>query len=181
MSSFPFLCKGVTSADLRYEGKVKDLTVYGFPSKFCKNVNIFLYNFGRDIRTLRCFIQFQFMNFFFNTCQIYFFKSKFYSVLTIILFWIARMLGWSLYFRIALKVGSLTWFITGSKFEYWFISRFFTIFPKKVFKTSAVSKSVFKIFSFFYQINLLFDAWFILKWRLYYFRKEPIVRHFFLV
>ena len=95
--------------------------------------------------------------------------------------WIARMLRWSLYFGLALKVGSLALFTTGSKFEYWLISKFFTKFPKKVFKTSAVSKSVSKISSFFYQINLLFDAWFILKWRLYYFQKEPIVRHFFFV
>ena len=56
------------------------------------------------------------------------------------------MLGWPLYLRIALKVGSLALFITGSKFEYWFFSRSFTIFSKKVFKTSAVFKSAF-IFS----------------------------------
>ena len=60
------------------------------------------------------------------------------------LLWIARMLGWSLYFRIALKGGSFTLFITGSKVEYCLISRFFNIFPKKIFKTS-VSKFVFKI------------------------------------
>ena len=108
-------------------------------------------------------------------------SSKVTFIWPLQLFWIARMLGWSLYFRMALKAGSLTFFVTGSKFEFWLISRFFTIFSKNAFKTSAVSKCVFKISSFLPQINLVFDAWFMQKWRIYYFLKKLIIKHFFLV
>ena len=60
---------------------------------------------------------------------------------------IARMLGCFSYLRIALKVGSLTFSIIGSKSEYWEMLRFFTILPNKLLKTSAVSFSVFTISS----------------------------------
>ena len=49
-----------------------------------------------------------------------------------------------MYFRIAVKVGSLTLFITGSKFLYLLISRFCTIFLKNVLNISAASESVFE-------------------------------------
>ena len=52
------------------------------------------------------------------------------------LFWITRIYGWSLHFSIALKVMLLTLFTTWSKFEYWSIPIFFTIFPKKVVGSS---------------------------------------------
>ena len=108
------------------------------------SVNIsFLYNFAWDIQRLRYFIYFQVMNFYSSTCQIYFFKSKFDSVLAFVLN--CKKAGWSLHFRINLKVWSLTLLIVASKFKYCLISRFFIILTKKVFKTSAVSKSVFKI------------------------------------
>ena len=61
---------------------------------------------------------------------------------------IARMLGCFSYLRIAFKVGSLTFSIIGSKSEYWEMLRFFTILPKKLLKTSAVSFSVFTISPF---------------------------------
>ena len=53
------------------------------------------------------------------------------------------MLGCFSYLRIAFKVGSLTFSIIGSKSEYWEMLRFFTILPKKLLKTPAVSFSVF--------------------------------------
>ena len=58
------------------------------------------------------------------------------------------------YLRIAFKVGSLTFTIIGSKSEYWDslqnqnIVRFFTILPKKLLKSSAVSFPVFSISAF---------------------------------
>ena len=56
---------------------------------------------------------------------------------------IAIMIGWSLYFKIAFKVESLVLLTKVSPFEYLEISRFCTILEKKLFKTSAVSRSVF--------------------------------------
>ena len=53
------------------------------------------------------------------------------------------MLGWFLYFKIAFKVASLVLLTKGSPFEYLEISRFCTILEKKLFKTSAVFRSVF--------------------------------------
>ena len=68
-SFFPFLSTCVTSADLRHEGKVEDLIELFmlFHKNSEKNINIFVYHLGRDIRNLRCLIYFQVMNFFFNT------------------------------------------------------------------------------------------------------------------
>ena len=56
---------------------------------------------------------------------------------------IAIMLGWFLYFKITFKVASLVLLTKGSPFEYLEISRFCTILEKKLFKASAVSRSVF--------------------------------------
>ena len=67
---------------------------------------------------------------------------------------IAMMLRCFSYLRIAFKVGSLTFTIIGSKSEYWDslqnqnIVRFFTILPKKLLKSSAVSFPVFSISAF---------------------------------
>ena len=59
-----------------------------------------------------------------------------------------RMLGCFSYLRKAFKVGSLTFSVIGSKSEYWELLRFFTILPKKLLKTSAVSFSVFPVLPF---------------------------------
>ena len=56
---------------------------------------------------------------------------------------IASMLGWSLYLKIALRVGSAMFSVTGSTSLYLEIFRFFTIFEKKLFRLSAVSDSAF--------------------------------------
>ena len=63
--------------------------------------------------------------------------------LSLHLFWIAIMLGWFLYFKIAFKVVSLVLLTKGSLFEYLEISRCCTILEKKLFKPSAVSRSAF--------------------------------------
>ena len=172
------MCKGVISADLRHEGKVEDL-IELFMLLHKNSVNIsFLYNFAWDIQRLRYFIYFQVMNFYSSTCQIYFFKSKFDSVLAFVLN--CKKAGWSLHFRINLKVWSLTLLIVASKFKYCLISRFFIILTKKVFKTSAVSKSVFKIShsstKLICSLTMIFP-----KPRPDYFPKRLIIRHVFLV
>ena len=61
---------------------------------------------------------------------------------------IASMLGWSLYLKIALRVGSAMFSVTESNSLYLEIFRFFTIFEKKLFRLSAVSDSVFKTLPF---------------------------------
>ena len=53
-----------------------------------------------------------------------------------------------MYLKIALRVGSALFFVTGSNSLYLEIFRFFAIFEKKLFRVSAVSGSVFKISSF---------------------------------
>ena len=69
------------------------------------------------------------------------------------------MLGWFLYYKIAFKVASLELLTKGSPFEYLEISRFCTILEKTLFKTSAVSRSVFtgSLFSvsFIFASNLI--------------------------
>ena len=83
---------------------------------------------------------------------------------------IASMLGWSLYLKIALRIGS----VTGSNSLYLEIFRFFTIFEKKLFRFSAVSDSVILILSLMrdlseskgftdFQNSLLSVAFFIFK------------------
>ena len=61
---------------------------------------------------------------------------------------IARMLVCFWYLRIAFKGGSLIVSIIGSKSEYWEMLGFFTILPKELLKSSAVSFSVFAISTF---------------------------------
>ena len=61
---------------------------------------------------------------------------------------IASMLGWSLYIKIPLRVGSAMLSVTGSNSLYLEIFRFFTLFEKKLFRLLAVSDPVFKILPF---------------------------------
>ena len=61
---------------------------------------------------------------------------------------ITSMLGWSLYLKIALRVRSAMFSVTGPNSLYLKIFRFHTIFEKKLFRLSAVSNSVFKISPF---------------------------------
>ena len=56
------------------------------------------------------------------------------------LFWIAIMLEWFLYFKVAFKVASLVLLTKGSSFEYLEISRFFTILGKKLFNDTHWEK-----------------------------------------
>ena len=60
----------------------------------------------------------------------------------------ASMLGWSLYLKIVLRVGSAMFFVTGSNSLYLEIFRFLTIFEKKFLRVSAVSDSAFNILPF---------------------------------
>ena len=62
-------------------------------------------------------------------------------VLFLLYFWIARMLGWFLYFKVALKTGSLLFSVTELFKLNFEILRFFTILERKLFKVSAVSDS----------------------------------------
>ena len=95
---FLFLCKGATSADLRHEGKVEDLIKLFmlFHKNSAKNINIFLYNFGRDIKNLRCFL-FILKLWISVSILAKSISSKSNFIRFLQLFWIGRMLGWSLY------------------------------------------------------------------------------------
>ena len=66
---------------------------------------------------------------------------------------IASMVVWSLYLKIALRVGSSMFFVTGTNSLYLEIFRFFTIFEKKLFRVSAVSDAVFKILPIIHSIS----------------------------
>ena len=61
---------------------------------------------------------------------------------------IASMLGWSLYLKTALKVGSAMFSVAESNSLFLEILRFFLIFEKKLFGFSAVSDSGFNIWPF---------------------------------
>ena len=72
---------------------------------------------------------------------------------------IASMLGWSLYLKITLRVGSAMFFVKGLNSLCLEIFRFFTIFEKRLFRLSAVSDSFFKIslFSIILILSLMRD------------------------
>ena len=59
--------------------------------------------------------------------------------------WIASKLGWSLYFKVALRVFSVQFSTVESGLEYLEIFKFFTLFENKLFNASAASDSAFKI------------------------------------
>ena len=95
---------------------------------------------------------------------------------------VASMLGWSLYLKIALNVGSAMFSVTESRniqilyyiwklfqLYLWFftIFRFFTIFFT-IFRVSAVSDLVFKVSPF---PNSISYAWFVWKLRFHWFSK----------
>ena len=71
--------------------------------------------------------------------------------------WISRILGWFLYFRIALIMRFSTLSIDGSYSLYFVIIRFLITFPKKLLKVSAVSNSVLttSLFSVKYILSLV--------------------------
>ena len=58
------------------------------------------------------------------------------------------MLGWSLDLKMALRVGSAMFYVTGSNSMYLEIFRYFTLSEEKLFRVSAVSGSLFKISPF---------------------------------
>ena len=62
------------------------------------------------------------------------FTSSKWNILLFLYFWIARMLGWFLYFKIALESGSLMFSLPESSEWNFGISGSFTIFKKKLFK-----------------------------------------------
>ena len=69
----------------------------------------------------------------------YFCKKIF---LLLYLAWMVRTFGLFLYFTKVFKVKSSIFCAIGSKFEYWGILTFFTIFEKNLLNTSAVFSSV---------------------------------------
>ena len=71
--------------------------------------------------------------------------------------WIASKLGWSLYFKVALRVFSVQFCVIESGLEYLEIFKFFTVFEKKLYNASAASVSAFKIspFSFIKILSLM--------------------------
>ena len=76
------------------------------------------------------------------------FTSSKWNILLLLYFWIARMLRWFLYFKMALKTGSLMFLVT-ELFELNFrILSFFTILEKELFKVFAISHSDVSNFSF---------------------------------
>ena len=80
------------------------------------------------------------MDFFLNFLFFQFSEIKNFS--TFDLFWIAIMLGWFLYFKIALRFWSSILSMKDSYLEYLEISRLLTISEKNLFRTSAVFNSV---------------------------------------
>ena len=114
-SFFSFLSTCVTSADLRHEGKVEDLIeLLMLFHKSSEKISNFRLSFGSGYPKSEMFYLFSGYEFLFQYLP-QSISSKAHFIHFLQLFWIARMLGWSLYFRIVLKVGSLTLFITGSK------------------------------------------------------------------
>ena len=73
---------------------------------------------------------------------------------------IASMPGWSLYLKIALRVGSVMFSVIESNSLYLEIFIFFTMFENRLFRIPTVSGSVFKI-SFFLLILIHWYAWFV--------------------
>ena len=80
----------------------------------------------------------------------------FYRLFGLAIFSIALILGWSLYFRVHFKAGSLTSFEIGSDTWYSGISRLPMMIEKKVFKALAVLLSVLMILSF--SIKVIFSS-----------------------
>ena len=124
----------------RFYGIVKTITEK-ITKNIAENIAVFFKTFIRTSELCNALLtsrfKISFLTFFWSTL------IKLKLPLSLHLFWIAILLGWFLYFKIAFKVGSLVLLTKGSSFEYLELSRFCTILEKKLFKTSAVSRSVF--------------------------------------
>ena len=141
-SFLPFLCKGVTFAIFKQDGNEDDLKellmfVHKKSAKMSKFSLIILIGMSECWEAL----------FLSNLSMSFFMVSILTSEKGDVSFsqWlcIASMLGWSMYLKTALRVGSAMFSVTGSNSLYLEIFRFFTIFEKKLFRLSAVSDSVF--------------------------------------
>ena len=86
----------------------------------------------------------------------YKFDKKFGQAIWLSNLSIAFILGWSLYFRIDFKTGSLTSLEIGSDTRYSGILRLLIMVEKKVFKTLAVLLLVLMILSF--SIKVIFSS-----------------------
>ena len=152
----PFLCKGITSVIFKQDGNKDDLKellmfVHKKSAKMSKFTLIIL------IRMYECwealFLSNLSMSFFMSSIL----TSEKRNVSFLQLLCIASMLRWSLYLKIALRVGSDMFSVTGSNSLYLEIFRLFAIFEKKLFRLSPASDSVFKIlpFSFILILSLI--------------------------
>ena len=101
-------------------------------------------NCDGNIGLLRGFLLIAPINFYHNFFIANLMKSKF----SILFSFITIILGWYIYFKIALKAGSLTYSKLGLSFSYSGVLTFFTIFEKKLFSGSAVLKSLLMNYSF---------------------------------
>ena len=87
------------------------------------------------------------------------FTSSKWNILLLLYFWIARMLRWFLYFKMALKTGSLMFLVT-ELFELNFrILSFFTILEKELFKVSKSLLFHIQMWATSHFLSDLFSLW----------------------
>ena len=136
----PFLCTGVTSANFKEERKPKDLiALFVLVHKNSANTSVFSLIILVGILIFCEALVLSNLRISFPTSPMFTFSK--WNVLLLLYFWIARMLGWFLSFKMALKTGFLMFSIT-ELFELNFgILSFFTILERKSFEISAVSDS----------------------------------------
>ena len=146
-SFVPFLCKAVTFAIFKQDGNkdhLKELLIFVYKklAKMSKFSLIIL------MEMFECWEALFLSNLSISFFMSWMLTSQKGNVSFSQLLCIASILGWSLYLKIALRVGSAMFSVTGSNSLYLEIFRFFTIFKKKLLRVSAVSDSVFKISPF---------------------------------
>ena len=143
----PFLRKGFTSAVFKQGVDKDDLKeLLMFVHK--KSTNMSKFSLITLMGMSECW-----QAFFLSNLSMSFFMSSILSSEKWIFFFsqllcIASMLGWSLYLKITLRVGSAMFFVRESNSPHLDIFRFFTIMEKKLFRVSELSDIVFKISPF---------------------------------
>ena len=93
---------------------------------------------GGTSEILQAFLVFRSKIFFSMSCVQGMSSVKGNFFLPLYLVWMLRVLAWSLYFAMIFKAESSTFWIIGSTFEHRGSLRFFNMFEKNLFKTSAV-------------------------------------------
>ena len=174
MSFLPFLCTGVTSANFKEEKKFEDLIAL-FKSA---NISIFSLIILVGILVFCEALVLSNLRISFSTFPL--FTSSKWNVLFLLFFWIARILGWLLYFKMGLKAESSMFLVT-ELFELKFWNFKLLCYIRKEIRILCFFTFICEHLFIFSRAYFLSGYWLVREQRIYCFPNFLIIYNIFLI